>query len=76
MNQNKAVNSKIIIYIILVNADVIYLIDANYITIPTNQSKKSRECFQQKRPLYQIWVLNQRSWHQSTVNDRVKMKVS
>lgn len=41
-------------YIILVNANVIDLIDANYITVPTNQGKKTRECFEQKRPLYQV----------------------
>lgn len=48
------VTSQLCICIILVNANVIDLIDANYITIPTNQGKKTRECFEQKRPLYQI----------------------
>ena len=33
-------------YTILVNTNVIDLIDANYITIPTNQGKKTRECFE------------------------------
>lgn len=56
----------IYLHSVLVNTDIVNLINAYYITIPTYQSKQARECLKQQRPLYQIWVLNQRSWYQST----------
>lgn len=62
---------------VLVDSNVVDLIDADNITIPTYKSKKAWKCLEYETPFYQMSVLYQSSSHQGTaIKSRVKLNES